>query len=115
MDKEWFSAKELIGFPGLPSSTQGINQMARRQGWKHRRRLGVQGKALEYHIDNLPKPILNELKLKEDAEKYTLNQQDPFSIWIEAYRRLTHAEREKVIDLLFREGTEGLIKRLKND
>lgn len=115
MDKEWFSAKELIHSPGLPSSTQGINQMARRQGWKHRRRLGVQGKALEYHIDSLPKPILKQLRLNEEAEKYSLNQQDPFTIWIEAYRQLTDSEREKLIAFLFREGIQGLIKRLSND
>ncbi len=81
--------------------------MARRQGWKHRCWLGVQGKALEYHIDSLLKPILKQLRLKEDAEKYSLNQQDLFTIWIEAYRQLIDYEREKLIAFLFREVIRG--------
>lgn len=44
MNKEWFAAKELTGVAGLPSSPQGINLMARREGWISRRRKGVQGK-----------------------------------------------------------------------
>lgn len=44
MKKEWFAAKELTGVAGLPSSPQGINLMARREGWISRRRKGVQGK-----------------------------------------------------------------------
>ena len=42
------------GKSGLPSTPQGVNLMARREGWVSRRRSGVQGKALEYHIDSLP-------------------------------------------------------------
>ena len=43
-----------MGKAGLPSTPQGVNLMARREGWVSRRRSGVQGKALEYHIDSLP-------------------------------------------------------------
>ena len=44
MKNEWFAAKELTGIAGLPSSPQGINLMARREGWISRRRKGVQEK-----------------------------------------------------------------------
>ena len=43
MKKLWFTAKELAGLEGLPTSPQGINLMARREGWKNRRKRGVQG------------------------------------------------------------------------
>ncbi|WP_235667562.1 hypothetical protein [Candidatus Williamhamiltonella defendens] len=68
--------------------------MARQQGWKHRYWLGVQGKALEYYIDSLLKPILKQLRLTENPEKYSLKQQDLFTIWIESYRQSTDYERE---------------------
>lgn len=64
MKKEWFAAKELAGLDGLPSSPQGVNLMAKREGWEQRRRRGVQGKAVEYHIESLPHTILNSLQFK---------------------------------------------------
>lgn len=54
MKKLWFTAKELAGLEGLPTSPQGINLMARREGWKNRRKRGVQGKAVEYYYESLP-------------------------------------------------------------
>lgn len=41
MKNEWFAAKDLTNIVGLPSSTQGINLMARREGWISCRRKGV--------------------------------------------------------------------------
>ena len=114
MKKQWYAAKELIGIAGLPSSPQGINQKARREGWEQRRRLGVQGKAVEYHIDNLPILALNQLHLHEDTPEYLTSRQDPLAIWIEAYYQLTETEREQVIAFIFREGIGNLIARLDN-
>lgn len=83
MKKEWFTAKELTSVAGLPSSPQGINLMARREGWLSRRRKGVQGKALEYHIDSLPNSTRNLLILKEDSAIYDVERQDPLTVWVE--------------------------------
>ena len=41
MKKEWYTAKELVGLAGLPNSPQGVNLMARREGWENRRKRGV--------------------------------------------------------------------------
>ncbi len=112
MKKEWFSAKELVGVAGLPSSTQGVNLMARRDGWEQRRRRGVQGKALEYHVTSLPDVVLNALSLKEDSAKYVANRQDPLGVWIEAYYQLTEIERSKVIAFILREGITSMMIRL---
>jgi hypothetical protein len=104
MKNEWFAAKELTGIAGLPSSPQGINLMARREGWISRRRKGVQGKALEYHIDSLPSNVRNLLVLKEDG-----------AVWIEYYYHLTESEREKMVAFLMREGIGGLLARIDEE
>ncbi|WP_118984610.1 DNA-binding protein [Photorhabdus sp. CRCIA-P01] len=109
MKKEWYSAKELVGIAGLPSSPQGINLMARREGWEYRRKRGVQGKALEYHINSLPEDVLNVLSVGENTIDYANKRQDPFLIWIEAYYQLTKVEREKIVKFILREGLAKLI------
>ena len=79
--------------------------MARREGWISRRRKGVQGKALEYHIDSLPSNVRNLLVLKEDGAVYDVERQDPLAVWIEYYYHLTESEREKMVAFLMREGS----------
>ncbi|PVZ89145.1 DNA-binding protein [Serratia sp. S1B] len=109
MKNEWFAAKELIGIAGLPSSTQGINLMARREGWVSRRRRGVQGKALEYHVDSLPADTRNLLILRETPAAYDVERQDPLSVWIEYYYHLSEKERGEVTAFLMREGVNSLL------
>ncbi|BBO64270.1 DNA-binding protein [Serratia marcescens] len=104
MEKKWFSARELMGKAGLPSTPQGVNLMARREGWVSRRRSGVQGKALEYHIDSLS--ALREA----DHPDYDVKRQDPIRVWIEYYYHLTPAEREKLLAFLMREGMSRLLQ-----
>ncbi|WP_339326064.1 DNA-binding protein, partial [Cronobacter sakazakii] len=36
MTQEWFSAKELQGVAGLPSSASSISRKATNEGWKKR-------------------------------------------------------------------------------
>ncbi|EIC84649.1 DNA-binding protein [Serratia sp. M24T3] len=113
MNPEWFSAKELIGFTGLPSSPQGIHSMARRQKWVRRRRFGVQGRGVEYHIDSLPIKTNSNLVLNEpSAEYFYSNNQDPLLIWIESYKQLDERERQKMITFIVRNGMIEVINRL---
>jgi hypothetical protein len=109
MKNEWFAAKELIGIAGLPASTQGINLMARREGWISRRRKGVQGKALEYHVDSLPNSVRKLLMLREEPAAYDVERQDLLSVWIEYYYHLSDSERTQVMAFLMREGVSGLL------
>ena len=109
MKSEWFSAKELTGIAGLPSSPQGINQMARREKWVSQRRKGVQGKAVEYHIDSLPPGVRNALMLKEDSADYTAERQDPLTVWIAYFHHMSDDERERIQAFLLREGIGGLL------
>ncbi|ATA19513.1 DNA-binding protein [Gibbsiella quercinecans] len=115
MKNEWFAAKELIGVAGLPSSPQGINLMARREGWVSRRRKGVQGKALEYHVDSLPKDARHLLLLKEEPASYDLDRKDPLVVWVEYYWHMSEGEREKVLAFLMREGIGNLLKRISGE
>ncbi|OMQ21401.1 DNA-binding protein [Serratia oryzae] len=109
MKNEWFAAKELTGIAGLPSSTQGINLMARREGWVSRRRKGVQGKALEYHVDSLPTSVKKLLILREEPAVYEVERQDPLAVWIEYYYHLSDSERAQVMAFLMREGVGSLL------
>ncbi|KAB7895130.1 putative DNA-binding transcriptional regulator [Rouxiella sp. S1S-2] len=113
MKKEWFAAKDLVGINGLPTSTQGIHGMARRQGWEKRRRMGVQGRAVEYHIDSLPNMTKPALIIQEKSAEYLCaSYHDPLLIWIESYKQLSEAEREQIVSFIVREGMTAMIKRI---
>ncbi|WP_145498072.1 DNA-binding protein [Yersinia bercovieri] len=57
MEKEWFSARELLFHPLLPGTTQAIHKKAKREDWVFRKKIGVQGKGVEYSIHTLPESI----------------------------------------------------------
>jgi len=40
---EWFSAIELVGLAGMPSTPQGINKKAKQEGWHKQKKMGKQG------------------------------------------------------------------------
>lgn len=50
--RNWYSAQELAGQPGLPGTTRAIQIRAQREGWEGQRRLG--SKAIEYAFAVLP-------------------------------------------------------------
>ncbi|PLX96693.1 MAG: hypothetical protein C0622_14185, partial [Desulfuromonas sp.] len=53
MVQEWYSASELTGLHGLPGTERGVQLRSKREAWLSRKRQG--SKAIEYHIDSLPK------------------------------------------------------------
>ncbi len=78
MKKEWYTAKELVGLAGLPNSPQGVNLMARREGWENRRKRGVQGKAVEYSVKSLPEEVVSVLAAHELLQNIYLSVRMPF-------------------------------------
>ncbi|MCK9468172.1 MAG: Mu transposase C-terminal domain-containing protein [Porticoccaceae bacterium] len=52
MSREWFSAAELAGLPGMPKYPRGVNLMGDRGDIERRKR--TQGKGWEYLITSLP-------------------------------------------------------------
>ncbi|MCD1125371.1 DNA-binding protein [Jinshanibacter sp. LJY008] len=103
MKKEWFSTRELAGVAGLPGTIQGINQKAHREKWESRKRTGVQGKALEYHINSVPEKVQIALQAKENGMQFDAMANDSLAIWISAFHQLTQTEREIIISLIMRQ------------
>lgn len=109
MKKEWFSSKELAEISGLPSTTQGINRKARTEKWRSRKRMGVQGKAVEYHIDSLPDFVRTHLKIWEEPAGYDIVSVTPTQLWMTAYQQLTDIEKSLLSTWLLRNGVRGLL------
>ena len=110
MYKEWLTAKELIGRPGLPMTTQGVNAMARREKWVCRKRKGVQGKALEYHISSLPnEDILEHHFANETSVIYQVKRDENSYIWQEVYNQLSHSERDVILAFIMRHGVIAIV------
>jgi len=59
--KEWFSASELVGMPGLPNTPQNVKCRAKRECWKKQKRKG-RGGGWEYHLSSLPKETEQHLR-----------------------------------------------------
>ncbi|APC16320.1 transposase [Pseudomonas frederiksbergensis] len=51
--RNWFTAQELAGLPGLPGTARNVKAMAAREQWEGQHRLG--SKAIEYAFAILPK------------------------------------------------------------
>lgn len=62
--REWYSAKELLGVGGLPTSKGKLLQKAKRQGWQSRKRQG-RGGGKEYHFNSLPEATQAALLLSD--------------------------------------------------
>lgn len=60
----WYSAKELVGLPGLPGTPQNITAKAKREVWQSRKRKG-QGGGREYSMASLPLETQNALNEKQ--------------------------------------------------
>jgi hypothetical protein len=58
--REWYASTDLTGLPGLPTTDRGIRIVAKREGWKSRRRSG-RGGGSEYHVGSLPAEARNHL------------------------------------------------------
>ena len=65
MNKEWFTAPELAGLPGLPGTSRGINKMGDR-GQMERRPRQV-GKGWEYSLQSLPQETQAALVLRSPS------------------------------------------------
>lgn len=50
--RNWYTAQELAGLPGMPGTDRNVKAMAVRNGWEGQRRLG--SKAIEYAFAVLP-------------------------------------------------------------
>lgn len=107
--KEWFSSKELSSIAGMPSTIQGINRKARAENWTARKRSGVRGKALEYHIGSLPPEVKKVLFLEEESANYVFSPIEPLQLWLTAFELLSNEEQSLVASWLMRNGIKDFI------
>ncbi len=63
--KEWFSARELAGKPGMANGVDPINRKAKRNAWQSRPR-NSRGGGLEYHVSSLPEETRRALAEEEE-------------------------------------------------
>lgn len=70
--RNWYTARELAGQPGMPRTVQGVNFRAKREGWESQQRIGSGG-GYEYNFAVLPDETRNAL-LKAAAEAVTGTQ-----------------------------------------
>jgi hypothetical protein len=71
--KEWFSAADLAGLPGLPTTDRRVRDFAKRNKWQTRRK--QKGKGVEYHIGSLPKEARTEIGVQQIKAKRTTSTQ----------------------------------------
>jgi putative transposase len=58
--EKWYSAKDLAGIAGMPTSVRGVQLKAKREGWLAKYSEG-QGGGLEYHYNALPEETRDAL------------------------------------------------------
>lgn len=63
MSKEWFSAQELAGIDGMPSTDRRVRSRAEKEGWQCQKRAGTKG--FEYHRSSLPLETRRALAKRE--------------------------------------------------
>lgn len=107
--KEWFSSKELSSIAGMPSTIQGVNRKARAEKWTSRKRTGVRGKALEYHIASLPLVVKKALYAEEESASYVVSPIEPLQLWMTAFEQLSDDEKSIVASWLMRNGIKDFI------
>lgn len=107
--KEWFSPKELLSIAGMPSTTQGINRKARSENWTSRKRSGVRGKAIEYHISSLSIEVKKALYLEEESATYVVSPINPLQLWMTAFEQLSAEEQTIVSSWIMRNGIKDFV------
>ncbi|EMX8695951.1 DNA-binding protein [Klebsiella michiganensis] len=108
--KEWFTADELSGKPGLPGDRSNINRKANKEGWEKRQRSGVRGKAYEFHISSLPDETQQWLGFNEPSPSRDDIDIEVLAKLIEAVeilteqrvRKLSPITKAKIISILYR-------------
>lgn len=112
MNKEWYSAKELAGIAGFPSTPQAINQRAKSEGWRRQKRSGVQGKAVEYHISSFPPAVVDALLARDEQAQYLISSAQPEKLWYAILLQMNEEERKKAIAVILRIGINEFLRRL---
>lgn len=111
MKSEWFTPKEITTMPGMPTTIQGVHKKAKREGWHSRRKLGVQGPAIEFCM------VISEesVHIRESSAVYhaplLTSDQDLHAVWLAVFNQLTEKNRTLLISNIIQYGVYQLINR----
>ncbi|MEW9809094.1 MAG: DNA-binding protein [Candidatus Symbiodolus clandestinus] len=109
MKSEWFTPKEITEMPGMPTTIQGVHKKAKREGWRFRRKLGVQGPAVEYcMIAESPEGQVSENTPSYQTVPPTA-EQELLAVWLAVFNQLTNENRNLLIANIIKYGVYRLI------
>jgi Mu DNA-binding domain len=109
MKNKWFTPKEITTMPGMPTTIQGVHKRAKREGWLSRRKLGVQGPAIEFCM------VVSEEShhVSENSGVYQspllTSEQDLRAVWLAVFNQLTEKNRTLLINNILQYGVYQLI------
>lgn len=75
MNKEWFTALEIAGMPGMPATESGVLRKAKKDSWLDRARDG-KGGGREYKFTEFPEETQKHLLGQDRAEQKSTGEQD---------------------------------------
>lgn len=108
MKSEWFTPKEITTMPGMPTTIQGVHKKAKREGWPSRRKVGVQGPAVEFCMTTSEEGHIRESSAVYQAALLTVDQ-DLRAVWLAVFNQLTEKNRTLLISNIIQYGVYQLI------
>lgn len=121
--RNWYSAQELAGLPGVPGTVSGLIRLAKREGWECQLRLGRSG-GREYNIAVLPDETRHALLkgavqsvAEQHSQKPAVQTESTAIRPLSATGALTHRQnltrdaRLLIVNMLKRMQCEGLSQR----
>lgn len=124
---EFVTLKDLAGLPGLPGTIQGIDKIAKRQGWEKIKSTnpGVPGRRFIYRVSDLPQDIRRILAENVNRPLNTTNttnttarsqvQTDDQQMLMLLFRQLKPGEQQQLISALLKHGVNKLLRLLDDD
>lgn len=115
MSKEWYTAKQLAGMANFPKTPQAINAKAKKEHWLTRKRKGVQGKSIEYHINAFPEEVKTALAARELQAHYPSENRHyaPEQTWALLYHTMNYHDRDSIIRFTLRHGINALMEKIE--
>ncbi|MGM0938341.1 MAG: DNA-binding protein [Pseudomonadota bacterium] len=115
--KEWYSASELAGLPGMPGDKSNVNRRANRENWSKRNKEGIRGVAYEFHIASLPQETREALgqQVSEDITQIDVELLAELLESVELLsskrsKKLSPSAKAKIVAILYRISiTHGLV------
>lgn len=97
--KEWFSASQLAGLPGMPGTERGVNKRAAKDGWLSQPKPKGQGKGRLYRLESLPDAtqaalVMNHQKKTTEKTTPTFEASDAAAAW-DQYERVPQSTKDE--------------------